>query len=639
MRTGVSGSVRAGAPLRAAGPCAALAGVLLLVLGGIAPVSEWGAERLTRLGAESTADAFVRAVAADPDLLAPGAPGAAIRELGGLLRIRLFDADGRPSGWAEADDIPLDPAIVDRMAAGARPWVEKAEEAGPNLRAYATVAAGHGSTAIAELTLDGGEFRARAASVLWWSALTVLALAVMGFGPPLLGLLRKFSRAEARIRHLDAHEPLTGLLHRARFVAALDEAAALHGAQGLELAVLCLDLDGLREINEAEGHEAGDAVLRAVAAALKSAGPDILLARLGGDEFAVARLRSGSRAEAESLARSVLAAVRSAGPVTARIGVARLPADGDTAAALLRSADLALNRARALPEPGFVFFEREIEAALQARRDLEARLRETLARDAFDLHFQPLFDARRDRLVGFEALLRMPADAPGATGAGGFVSPAVFVPVAEEIGLISEIGGWVLRRACAVAAEWPPHLSVAVNLSPAQFREGGVHRTVREALQASGLSPERLELEITEGLVLGDDAGVMRELADLKALGVKIAMDDFGTGYSSLSYLWKFPFDKIKIDRSFMRAFAEADRNVANVIAAILSLSAALKMRVTAEGVETEAQAAFLKALGCDEVQGFFFGRPMPVADVAIVVLRDARTGMGAAEALGSAAA
>jgi EAL domain-containing protein (putative c-di-GMP-specific phosphodiesterase class I) len=225
--------------------------------------------------------------------------------------------------------------------------------------------------------------------------------------------------------------------------------------------------------------------------------------------------------------------------------------------------------------------------------------------------------------VGFEALLRMPA------GAQGFVSPALFIPIAEEIGLITPIGDWVVRRACAVARQWPDHLSVAVNLSPAQFKEGGVHRTVREALKETGLDPRRLQLEITEGLLLNDDAEIMQELAELKALGVSIVMDDFGTGYSSLSYLWKFPFDKIKIDRSFMRAFEADDRNVANILQAIMSLSRALKMRVTAEGVETEAQARFLRNLGCDEVQGYYFGRPTPLVDVAALVMRDGQRRMG----------
>jgi predicted signal transduction protein with EAL and GGDEF domain len=379
----------------------------------------------------------------------------------------------------------------------------------------------------------------------------------------------------------------------------------------------------------------GDAVIGRVARGLETAaGPDALVARLGGDEFAVALPRTTSPEAVGRVAGALIeaaAAPQEAGgrtvSVAARIGIAAMPGDGDSALRLLKGADLALDRARSQKPGSFVFFESTIEDELQRRRDLEAQIRETLANDAFDLHFQPLFETLQGGLVGFEALLRMPA------GARGFVSPAVFIPVAEEIGLITRIGDWVVRRACAVAKHWPDHLSVAVNLSPAQFKEGGVHRTVREALQETGLDPRRLQLEITEGLLLNDDAAIMQELAELKALGVSIVMDDFGTGYSSLSYLWKFPFDKIKIDRSFMRAFEADDENVANILQAIMSLSRALRMRVTAEGVETEAQAQFLRNLGCDEVQGYYFGRPTPLVDVAALIMRDAQHRLGFAAA------
>ena len=303
--------------------------------------------------------------------------------------------------------------------------------------------------------------------------------------------------------------------------------------------------------------------------------------------------------------------------MAAQIGIAFAPSDGESAARLVKAAGLALDRARLRGGSCFVFFERTLETELQRRRDLEQQIRDALAAQTFDLHFQPLMNAAHERLVGFEALLRMP------DGRGGYVSPAIFIPVAEEIGLITEIGDWVVRRACALAAHWPDHLKIAVNLSPAQFKAGGVHRTVREALAAARIPAARLELEITEGLILNDDASVVRELTELKALGVSIVMDDFGTGYSSLSYLWKFPFDKIKIDRSFMRAFAAEDRQVVDVLHAIMSLSRSLRMRVTAEGVETKEQATFLKALGCDEVQGFFFAKPMPIDQVALAIMRD----------------
>jgi diguanylate cyclase (GGDEF)-like protein len=455
------------------------------------------------------------------------------------------------------------------------------------------------------------------------ASLFAIALTV-AVGSLLLAIQRRhrIAAAEEKAAYFANHEPMTGLLNRPHFVKALDAAIAARPAEE-QIAVMCIDLDGLREINDLLGIENGDAALLRVAQRLQALTQDgALAARLNGDKFAIAR-KVASVSEAKDLAGAVLEAVSE--PFTlkghevalaARIGIALVPSDGDNAQRLLKGAGLALDRARLRQGNYFVFFERTIETELQRRRELEQQIRDTLAAKAFDLHFQPLFGVSAEQLLGFEALLRMP------DGQGGFVSPAVFIPVAEEIGLITEIGAWVLRRACSVAALWPDHLTIAVNLSPAQFKSGGVHRTVSDALSASGLAPNRLELEITEGLVLHDDAAIMRELAELKALGVSIVMDDFGTGYSSLSYLWKFPFDKIKIDRSFMRALGSEDGSVVDVLQAIMSLSRALRMRVTAEGVETSFQADFLKTIGCDEVQGFYFAKPMPIDQVALAILR-----------------
>jgi diguanylate cyclase (GGDEF)-like protein len=451
---------------------------------------------------------------------------------------------------------------------------------------------------------------------------------IVAIGALLLAIQRRhrMAAAEEKATYFAHHEPMTGLQNRPHFMKALDLAIAGRSADQ-EIAVLCIDLEGLREINDLLGIENGDAALLRVAQRLRALTQDgALAARLNGAKFALAR-NVATLGEAKDLAAAVIEAVSE--PFTlkghevalaARIGIALAPSDGDSAQRLMKGAGLALDRARLRQGNYFVFFERTIETELQRRRELEQQIRDTLAANGFDLHFQPLFGVSAEQLLGFEALLRMP------DGHGGFVSPAVFIPVAEEIGLIIEIGAWVLRRACSVAALWPDHLTIAVNLSPAQFKSGGVHRTVREVLAASGLAPHRLELEITEGLVLHDDAAIMRELTELKALGVSIVMDDFGTGYSSLSYLWKFPFDKIKIDRSFMRALGTEDGSVVDVLQAIMSLSRALRMRVTAEGVETSFQADFLKTIGCDEVQGFYFAKPMPIDQVALAILRSVPT-------------
>jgi EAL domain-containing protein (putative c-di-GMP-specific phosphodiesterase class I) len=266
------------------------------------------------------------------------------------------------------------------------------------------------------------------------------------------------------------------------------------------------------------------------------------------------------------------------------------------------------------------FFQPEMDAELQARSKLERTIRDAVLHDRYELHYQPLFEMSEHRLTGFEALIRLPADD------GTLIPPLVFIPVAEELRLIDRIGEWVLRAACRTAVTWPENLTVAVNLSPAQFLPGlagGVSDIVAAALKDAGLAAHRLELEITETLLLGDSAAIMAELQTLKAMGVAIVMDDFGTGYSSLSYLWRFPFDKIKIDRSFMQGFNGSGRDAKTLVKTIIALGRELNMRVTVEGVETAAQAAFLDKADGDQVQGFFFGRPVPGSEVSAYILAD----------------
>ena len=302
------------------------------------------------------------------------------------------------------------------------------------------------------------------------------------------------------------------------------------------------------------------------------------------------------------------------------VGSAVAPAHGDDAAGLLKNAETALSHAKHQGSASRSLFRPEMDAELQAQRELEAMLRKAIANETFELVFQPIYRAADRRLAGFEALLRLPK------GGGGHISPTVFVPMAERLGLISEIGDWVIRRACEVAAEWPSQLTIAVNLSPVQFADGHIADRVRKALNASGLAASQLELEITEGLLLSDTESIMRQLTELKALGVRIAMDDFGTGYSSLGYLWRFPFDKLKIDQSFTRALGKGDRHLASVIDAIVALGRSLGMTITAEGVETEEQAEFLRHVGCHLLQGFHLGRPMALERVAGEILQDFRS-------------
>jgi EAL domain-containing protein (putative c-di-GMP-specific phosphodiesterase class I) len=284
---------------------------------------------------------------------------------------------------------------------------------------------------------------------------------------------------------------------------------------------------------------------------------------------------------------------------------------------LLKSADLALYKSKADGRNCIRFFLPEMDAALQSRILLERTLRDAVLHDRFVLHYQPIFEISDRRLIGFEALIRMPGED------GTLIPPLTFIPIAEDLQLVDKIGAWVLREACQTAATWPERLTVAVNLSPAQFEAGSVSAIVASALDRAGLAPNRLELEITERLLIGNDEAIMAELKTLKAMGPAIVMDDFGTGYSSLSYLWRFPFDKIKIDRSFLTGLDRTGRDAETVVKTIIALGRELNMRVTVEGVETAKQAVFVEEAEGDQAQGYFFGRPVPASEVAATILLD----------------
>jgi diguanylate cyclase (GGDEF)-like protein len=415
-----------------------------------------------------------------------------------------------------------------------------------------------------------------------------------------------------------AADPLTGLADRRQFRERLAVALAGPVAEPAEgPGVLLIDLDRFKAVNDALGHPAGDALLQSAGRRLRSAlRPGDTAARLGGDEFAVLLGQpSGRDAVAavavrlvELLARPYIVRGQVA-MVGASIGVALAPEDGDDPDTLLSRADLALYQSKAQGRGRYSFFAPELQARAEARRTLEVGLRAALPRGEFALHYQPQLDLGACRLSGFEALLRWQRPEIG------LVPPNDFIPLAEEIGLISGIGAWVLRMATAEAARWPAPLCVAVNVAPQQFQDGQLVGTVRAALEAASLPGERLELEITESALLEDGGwGTMGQLQALKAMGVRISLDDFGTGYSSLSQLRSFPFDRVKIDRSF------ADDTA--VVRAVAALGASLGMRTTAEGVETAAQLERIRAEGCTEAQGYLLGRPVPAAELAEVIRR-----------------
>jgi len=415
----------------------------------------------------------------------------------------------------------------------------------------------------------------------------------------------------------------------------LDHALA-RARRGEMVATHMLDLDRFKHVNDTLGHAAGDKLLQMVADRLRTLVRETdTIARMGGDEFAVMQVAISQAADATSLAQRIIDVLSQPYDIEGRqavigtsIGVSVGPGDGISPDQILRNADLALYRAKGDGRGMFRFFERGMDAQMQARRALECDLRTALAGGEFELYYQPVVDLASNEISGLEALIRWHHPEKG------MIPPNTFIPLAEEIGLIVPIGEWAIREACTTAASWPRELKVAVNLSPAQFRSPGLLQVIVEALATSGLSPVRLELEITETILLQDSEATLATLYRLRELGVRVAMDDFGTGYSSLSYLQSFPFDKIKIDRSFVKDIAESTGSL-NIVRAVAALAKGLGMAATAEGVETQAQLDKIRGEGCSEMQGFLFSIPLPARDIERLFLSRMRE----AEAATAAAA
>ena len=437
-------------------------------------------------------------------------------------------------------------------------------------------------------------------------------------------------RAEARLAFMAQHDGLTGLPNRNLLRQNMDEILQHTRRSSDKAAVLVLGLDNFKAVNDTLGHGIGDKLLRAVAKRLRSTLREVdTLARLNSDEFAIVQSGLTRPEDAVLLARRLLEAIGDpylfdghSIVIGASIGIAMAPGDGDESEKLLKNADMALSRAKNDSRGTFSFFEAGMDARAQSRRKIESDLRDAIQNDVLRPYYQPLIDLSTGRITGFEALVRWPDPERG------MISPAEFIPVAEETGLINGLGGLMLRRACADAALWPEDVRVAVNLSPLQFRTGNLLSIVMDALKQSGLPARRLELEITETLLLEKSSQVLATLHALRALGVRISMDDFGTGYSSLSYLRSFPFDKIKIDQSFVRDLA-ANRDAQAIVRSIISLGIGLGVTITAEGVETEAELSWLRAEGCHEGQGFLFSKARPNAEV-VGLLKAAQSGITA---------
>jgi diguanylate cyclase (GGDEF)-like protein len=628
---------------------------LVVAVFGILIAGTWAAvkfatDHLLYQNATSTASSWARYLAenvGDLEQIAAGEqPSAAsmtffkgARRGGQVFRYEIFNRQGYSQVASDQDKIaPVEISefsidAAHSIAAG-KPVVAVKEGNSPGLpsfyaQAYVPVFVDNRPIAIVAAYVDQTEQRDNFYRTFLSEAVLLCLMTGLSFLVPVIAWLRRTrekQQADRRIRFLAYHDALTGLANRTQLVEKLQQALAINVSQGSGFALHFIDLDRFKEVNDTLGHDAGDFLLRSVAERLRAATrPDDVVSRLGGDEFVVIQSCAGGKVEAAAFADRLISALLP--PISFNehelvaaisIGSALAPEDGTDPKRLLKCADLALYRAKADGRNCVRFFEPEMDVALQDRIELERTLRQAVLHERFVLHYQPVFGASAShRLRGFEALLRLPRED------GTLIPPMAFIPAAEDMRLIGEIGTWVLHEACRTAAKWPEHLTIAVNLSPAQFELGSVAAIVASALSESGLAPARLELEITETLLLGNSEAILAELRAIKAMGVAIAMDDFGTGYSSLNYLWRFPFDKLKIDRSFMQGLDASGQDVETVVKTIIALGRELKMLVTVEGVETEQQAAFLRGTDAHLVQGFFFSKAVPESEIAAGIIAD----------------
>ena len=613
-----------------------------------------GAERLLRSDTEAAAVKWTENVLANaPDIdaiLAGKMPSARSSDFlsaalrgGDVFRFRIYDAEGRllqvsdllATGGSvrstrDSQRIDLAPPVL------AGKVYSQAHKGTPPERpefyteAFVPIVDQQGNIlGVIDIFVDNTE--RRALYLQWLAGIlgVLLVIAAMGFAVPATSLWlsnRKKRDTERHLRFLAQHDTLTGLADRTQFLENLTKVLELHVEEGRQLALHIVDLDRFKEINDAFGHGEGDAYLRDIAERLrKLVDEPEFLGRLGGDEFAVIQPDLSGAKHAEIYAERICNALTDTYDIngyevvsTASIGVAVAPQHGTSTAQILRSADVALHQVKLADSNAIGVFNADLDDQLKRRLVLQTELRDAFENDCFSLHYQPQYDLKTRRLTGFEALLRL--ELPDQ----GFVSPDEIIPVAEEIGLIVPLGEWILLEACRAAANWPDHIAISVNLSPAQFRRGDMPKTIENVLRQTQLAPRRLGIEITEGILMGSSQGVLDQLQSIRELGVALVLDDFGTGYSSLSYLWQFSFDAIKIDRSFVHAVGSG-ANAESLLRSIINIGETLDLNVIAVGVESAEQAHFLVANSCSQVQGFLFGRPMPEGNVMAVIEKDAR--------------
>jgi diguanylate cyclase (GGDEF)-like protein len=629
----------------------ALAGISALLSGVIYLINQRSIENLIVSSAKSTslawADYFHRNIDDISAITQGEKPSrkslnviAEVRSMGDVFKFNLFTPDGvkvldsdrlEEAGRRGESLGEHNPEALAAIKNG-EPFVEVDERATPAGRrlvaeTYVPVISNGRLMAIVEVYVDQTRNEALFRTAFSYNSVLIALLGGLGFAIPAVGFYRRTReklQADAQADFLATHDLLTELPNRASFAELLARKLADDRMHGRLTAVHFIDIDHFKEVNDRFGSEAGDELLRNVSMRLGDLrGERDVAARLGADEFALAQFGLESEAEIEAASDLVKTALNvpyrlpdRQASVTFSIGTAVAPADGRTAEDLVKNAGTAVTVLKGRGGNGHCRFEPAYDAELQKRLQLEALVREATEDKRFELYFQPLFAISSAKLKGFEALLRLRDES------GRFVPPDVFIPIAEEIGLIDDIGTWVLEKACMTAASWPEDAKISVNLSAAQFRRHSVCTSTREALDKSGLDPRRLYLEITESLLLAGSEQVLEQLAELKTMGVSIVMDDFGSGYSSLGYMLKFPFDRIKIDRSFIAGLNANDANSRNVVETIITLGHTLKMPVTAEGVETLSQAHALREMNCDDAQGYLFGRPVPATEVAAIFMR-----------------
>lgn len=538
-----------------------------------------------------------------------------------VLRYELYNAEGRLTFTSGQASLPLDDHLVD--------VAENPAQIGAVVGLYTSDAGGESTHfAVLRVPLNVNEHalgtlvtyldqsdQAKVFSGYFSliAAVTLLLLCIGVATPAAFAWTRGQERREAQeqVRYLESHDALTGLANRRAYVEHLDEAIVRMKRDNTLIAVISLDIDRFKEINDTSEHGGGDQVLREIGVRIRGTLRERdIVARLAADEFAIALVDITNLGDVMAFMNRLIAALRPpfhiSGKemlITTSVGVALAPADGDTASTVLRHSTIALSRAQGDGGQRMCFYEESMDKALQRRRTVEHELRLALGREEFEVVYQPQFDLASEEQCGSEALIRWHHPEHGT------IAPGHFISVAEDTGLIVPIGEWVLKRACQEAVKWPKSQTVAVNLSPAQFRDSDIVETVAKILKETGLPANRLELEITENLLINDTDEVLSKLNRLRKLGVAIAMDDFGTGYSSLSYLARFPFSKIKIDRQFVRNMTR-DPAMRAIVKTVIALGKSLDITVTAEGVETPEQAEMLRKFGCPQVQGFLYGHP-----------------------------